>query len=340
MKSSIKRPIQPRRLRTAVLVAAVGLSTMPLRAVAQSSPADTATAQALFDQAKKLMAQGKYGEACPKLEESQRLDPGTGTLLNMGDCYERLGKFATAWGKFLEAAAVAKSAKQVERERVSRERAAALLPRVSNLVIGVAGGDAPGFELKRDGATVGKPQWGTPLPVDSGEHKISAAATGRKSWETTVVLGAGETKSISVPVLPPAGPAPVAVAEGAPAPGAKTEAPAPETASGGGRKWTGLTLAGAGLVAMGVGGAIAIGAKSKYDDADCTGNVCRQAGFEDRQSAISSARTATIISGVGMAVLAGGVILWLTAPAGRAPVAVGVHPMSSAGGGVSLTGAW
>jgi serine/threonine-protein kinase len=328
--------MQPRRsvLRAAVLLVAVASAN----AGAQSSPADTATAQALFDQAKKLMAEGKYAEACPKLEESQRLDPGTGTLLNMGDCYERLGKFATAWGKFLEAAAVAKSAKQVERERVSRERAAALLPRVSNVVIGVTGGDAPGFELKRDGATVGKPQWGTPIPVDSGEHKIAASAAGRKTWETTFTVGTGETRTISVPELA-AAPAASRTAS-APAPAAKTDAPAREAPSGGGQKWTGLTLAGAGLVAIGVGGAIALGAKSKYDDADCTDNLCRQAGYDDRQSAISSARTATIVSGVGAAVLAGGVILWLTAPSGRAPVAVGVHPVSHAGGGISLTGVW
>src|SRR6266542_5267230 len=129
---------------------------------AQNSPGDSASAQGLFDQAKKLMTQGKYSEACPKLEESQRLDPGSGTLLNMGDCYEHEGKIATAWARFLEAAAAAKAAGNVERERVSRERAAALSSKVAHLLINVAAANGPaGVEVKRDGAAVGRAQWGT-----------------------------------------------------------------------------------------------------------------------------------------------------------------------------------
>src|SRR5947208_2872853 len=113
-------------------------------AYAQSSSIDAATAQALYDQAKKLMADGQYAEACSKLEESEHLDPGSGTLLNLGDCYEHIGKFASAWGKFLEAAGVAKSANQLERERVARDRAAAVASRVSNIVINLAAPSTPG----------------------------------------------------------------------------------------------------------------------------------------------------------------------------------------------------
>jgi serine/threonine-protein kinase len=328
-------------------VVAVG-STLGAPSRAQGSPTDTATAQALFDQAKKLMAQGKYAEACPKLEESQRLDPGTGTLLNLGDCYEHQGKLASAWGKFVEAASAAKSAKQVERERVSRDRAAALLPRVSNIVINVAAGATPGLEVKRDDALVGHAQWGTPLPADPGEHKISASAAGRKTWQTVVTVGAsGETRTVSVPELEAAASAATAP-NGPVAPQAATAPKAPPSSAelagdlapqGSVQKWVGVAVAAAGLAAMGGGTIIAIGAKSKYDGADCHGNVCSLAGYDDRQSAIASAKTATIISGIGLAALVGGVTVWLTAPSGRDRAAVGLSAQVRADG-ASLVGVW
>ena len=66
------------------------------------------------------MQQGKYAEACPKLEESMRLDSGIGTQFNLADCNEHIGKLATAWAGFLDVAAAAKAASQPDREKVAR----------------------------------------------------------------------------------------------------------------------------------------------------------------------------------------------------------------------------
>src|SRR5512145_2755140 len=65
---------------------------------------DRVTARSLFDEARALVAAGKVADACPKFEESQRLDPGPGTLFNLADCYERSGRTATAWLTFLDVA--------------------------------------------------------------------------------------------------------------------------------------------------------------------------------------------------------------------------------------------
>src|SRR2546430_16366957 len=105
------------RTRTLTLIA-LPFALCALTATSPARAGDPAAAQALFTEAKQLMAQGKYAEACPKFDESQRLDPGMGTLFHVGDCDEHLGKTASAWAAFLEVAAQAKAAGQPARERV------------------------------------------------------------------------------------------------------------------------------------------------------------------------------------------------------------------------------
>ena len=65
-----------------------------------SAPAradQVADAEALFDAARDLAKSGHYAEACPKFEASLELDEQLGTLVNLADCYENLGRVATAW---------------------------------------------------------------------------------------------------------------------------------------------------------------------------------------------------------------------------------------------------
>src|SRR5262249_2265450 len=102
-----RRTIERRATRWALGMATLFWLSSATAAFAQADPA---SAQTLFDQAKQLMADGKYRDACPKLEESQRLDPGPGTLFQLASCYEKIDRTATAWAAFLEVAAAAKAA--------------------------------------------------------------------------------------------------------------------------------------------------------------------------------------------------------------------------------------
>src|SRR5512132_1412974 len=88
------------RLLLPALILALPLSLAP-PARAASTPADKAVATVLFN------------DACPKFEESQRIDPTPGTLLNLGDCYERSTppRTASAWGTFKRAEVMARNAR-------------------------------------------------------------------------------------------------------------------------------------------------------------------------------------------------------------------------------------
>src|SRR3954465_1173150 len=98
-------------LHLATIAAILALAT---GARAEPTEADKAAAETLFVDARKLFQAGRYVEACQSLAESQRLDPGIGTLLNLGRCYEKLGRTASAWSTYREAAAAAKLAGQAE----------------------------------------------------------------------------------------------------------------------------------------------------------------------------------------------------------------------------------
>src|SRR3954469_3989630 len=94
---------------------------------------DPATAQALFDQGRKLMGQERWAEACPKLEESQRLDPAGGTLLHLALCREHEGRIATAWALYQDAALQAKRDNRKDRAKIAQDRVDALSSRLPRL---------------------------------------------------------------------------------------------------------------------------------------------------------------------------------------------------------------
>ena len=159
-------------------------------------------AEALFAEGRRLLGAGDFSAACQKLEASQRLDPGIGTLLNLGDCYEKKGASASAWASFLEAAAGARRVGDVSREQTARERAARLERALSHLTVTVPSDSASQIVVVRDGHPVDRVIWGTPTPIDPGKHVIEASAPGKKTWSKTVDVGKdGQSVEITVPYL-------------------------------------------------------------------------------------------------------------------------------------------
>ncbi len=145
------------------------LTAIPRPARAEASSADQAAAQSLFEQARKLMDAGQAERACPKLAESQRLDPGIGTLLNLGICYETAGQTASSYGAFGEAAVMARNAGDRARQGDAEQRAKAMEAKLSRLMIRVVADPRPaGLTVKRDGRDVAEALFDTAIPVDPG----------------------------------------------------------------------------------------------------------------------------------------------------------------------------
>lgn len=182
-----------------------------------SAQAETkaAVADALYRQARDLMAAGKYDEACPKLAQSQQLDPATGTLLNLAACHEKQGKLATAWLEYSDALVAARRDGREDRVQYARERAAELEPKLSRLTLVLApNADAPGLTIELDGTSVGSAVFGVPTPVDPGKHSVRASAPGKKPQILSIELAVADQQSLSIPPL-----------EDAPAQAAPADAP-------------------------------------------------------------------------------------------------------------------
>lgn len=314
------------RVRGARLLAGLvffGLLVVIEPAIAQEAT-DASTAEVLFNDGRKLMGEHKFDEACPKLQESLRLDPGIGVALYLGECYVHAGKTASAWGAFREAAALAKRAKD-PREKVAQSRAAAIEPSLFKLTIVVPpAARVRDLAITRDGVSMTEALWGTAFPVDPGNHTIVATAPGRTEWTKSVTaLMEGGGMVIEIPVLDGGGGGGASVVTPPPPPPRPPEPPPPRASRGGGtQRVIGLGLVGLGLVGVGIGSIFGFRAMSKSDDLEghCNGTRCDSPqAVSDRESARSSATVATIAFVAGGALAAGGAVLFFTASSETRP---------------------
>lgn len=283
----------------ALISAAIQLGPRPLLAAG----GDTATAEALFEQGKQLLRAGNAAAACPKLAESQRIDPSTGTLLALAMCHEADGRLASAWAEFTSVEARARNEGRPDREQAAHARAQALKPRLSTLEVRVSPEVAAtsGLEIKRDGTTLGPGAWNVVVPVDGGQHVVEVSAPGKLSWRGTAdVKAEGDASVLRVPVLRPASEQKAAL-RAEPSTGWST------------LEWTGVGVGGAGVIALGIGGYFLASALGKKSDSskDCDGNLCGPEAAAARRSAVSRGNTATVFAIAGGVLAAGGATLFI-----------------------------
>jgi serine/threonine-protein kinase len=308
---------------------------------ADPSPTDKAASDVLFKDAKQLVAAGHVNEACPKFEESERLDPTPGTLLNLGDCYKGASppRTASAWGAYRQAEAMARQRGDAARQEGAALRAQALEPLLSKVTIVVpVAARVSGLVVKWDGRAVGEGLFGSAFPADAGEHKIEAEAPGKSNWTSTVrVQSNAETTVTTMPTL--------AVA---PAGAAGDDGPRPfwNTA-----RYVGAGIGAAGLVGVVVGSIFGIKAANKNSESlpHCLPNNskrCDSQGVALGADALAAAKVSTLAFVIGGAALVGGTIVFLAAPAGAPQNKSGLRRIEAQSvvglgfGGMTLRGEW
>lgn len=349
-----------RRAKTVLGAAScVALWQWPNTATAQAK--DPAAARELFQQARKAADANDLETACPKFEESYRLDPAVGTLLNMAECDNRAGRLAIAWAKLQTALEQLPSTddRRPAVQRVARD----LDTRVPKLTIGIKPGTTVECTVMRDNVPIRSGSLGVRLPVDPGHHVVTVNANGRRPQQYDVDLAEGQVVEIwvepgpsqstsaaawpspAVPITPSASstsrnaPETNAAAVGShPQSSPKIEHQSTKSSHtiaytvGG----TGIALVGAGVIAR----VVAFNKQSTID-AHCPNKVCDDTGWDARRSALTLQTVSTVMLAAGAAALGIGIYLVAAEPGQEASSRVALQSVAIPGGGfASITGAF
>lgn len=259
---------------------------MVVCALASIASANTPQQQAdkLFGEGRQLLTVKKDAKgACEKFEAAIQLDASaTGTMLNLGLCYEMLGKFAKSIYWFRKAQAAAAEAHLAEYESAAKDHTITISPKVPSVKLEPSEASA---QIRIDGQVVAPTEYGK-TEVDPGPHEIVGTAPGKKKVVEHIDLKEGETKTI-----------PFAFNEAA---------VAVYVDRGKGRRRAAIILGGVGIAAMAFSGIYSYIGKGDWDSAK---NPKEQ---DDIAARVRYVGTGSFILGAG-ALVAGG-ILYFTAP--------------------------
>ena len=330
--AALMRSRARRALVVAALASRAAWAQAPNATVTTSPPASKVSeAERMFRDAVRRMDHGDYGAACPLLEQSQALDPSSGTLLNLGDCYEHTGRVASAWRTFAAAEKLALADARHDRAEVAEVRKTRLVPLLSYVKLIPPERPISDLSIELDGQPLDAATLDAPVAVDPGDHDVRARAAGFDDFVSRFSAGEpGTTRELEIPDLAPRGTALTA----APAP-----APAEHRSSLDGQDIAAISVGAVGLTGVIVGSVFGLKSMSKHADSDayCTDTVCHDPRGVDL---MNEARTAGVVSTTGFVIgglgLAAGAMLWFVRPFGhRANAVVAVAP-----GSIAVRGAW
>lgn len=323
------------------------LAVLVCTRAAPAAAQDVAAAEALFSRGVADLKAGRYTQACAAIAESQRMDPQAGTLFTLAQCETRLGRIATALARYRDYLALYdaltpdQKAAHKKREGIARAQLAELGPQVSELTLTLSQKAPPGTIVKKDGLVVSEATLGVPLPIDPGEHVVSAQAPGGPWTETRIAVKKREKKALVVEAKP------------APAPPQEVR-PGPPAGTSGQRVGAYVvgSLGAAALVLGGVMGGLTLAKKATIDENCGVGGVKTNCKNRVGADAGNSAQTTALVSTIGIAAGAAGLVtalvLGLTEPRaarppvvrGGASVRAGVLAVGDTGAVLGFRGAW
>jgi hypothetical protein len=262
-----------------------------------------AAAESLYEEGLRLKQAGEYLAAAEKLEQCQALDRGVGTLLHLGEAYEKGGRLASAWARYREAAALAREWGDQRRQKLGEEHAARIEPRLARLTIDIGtNATIAGLVVRRGELALDATLARTSLPLDAGRCRIEATAPGYRPFVREVPIVDGQAHVLAIPPLAPLPPPAAAAgpAESAKPPPATADATtAPHTdqaANGRGLRVSALALGLGSVVSTGAAIGLTVRALGLDAEADehCLGTRCRdREGEALSRDAVRSANIAT-----------------------------------------------
>jgi hypothetical protein len=263
---------------SAALFASAGASAQDTR--------DPAAAEELFRQGRAASEKNDFTTACAKFRESNRLDPAVGTVFNIADCEEKLGRLATSWTLFQEV--VQRLPPADNRRAIAEQRSAKLEPRVPKLSIHLGGAARTDVTVRRDGVSLGTASLDTPLPVDPGDHVVIVEAPGARPAEFHARVAEGDNAVLAVAVgdALPAGEQP-----GTGAGGTGTEQHSPSHTAA----YVVGGIGVAGLVTGAIAGILTLSKKSTVNT-ECPDKQCSPDGL----SAANAGKTLGVVTTVGL----------------------------------------
>lgn len=286
--------------------------------IALGQTSNEQTAELLFREARKLLAENDYSPACEKLEQSQRLDRAAGTLILLAYCHEKMGRFASAHREYTQAAELANESHDSEKSEAARRFAEKVREKQHVLVV-VLESPGQGVEVRVDDQALPHSGKQAEMALDPGAHTVSVREAGH-DWQ----------KGISIPTTPGRTIVNVPKLES----GARAE-PA-STRSWWSDNALGLTALGAGAIGVGVGSFFGLRAFSRNDESKkfCdSGQHCEPEGRDLRDQARTSATISNIGFAVGIIGLATGTVMILSNGSSKPRTGFGVNvgPRSAAG---------
>lgn len=269
----------------------------------------TAYADHLFQEGLRLMKSHDCPQAILKFQNSDQLEPSSAARINLADCYAVVGRSASAWRTFRQAATLAGQEGRSDVKEKAFKAMSKLSPSLTKLIV-IPPRGATTMALTLNGEPLGDDD-GLPIALDPGENIVEAKVAGQPPWRRTVsATEVGATIVIEVPAAT-----------------AATESP--------GQPWTtwktaAVVTGGIGVVGIVVGLALVVSAKATHDEArqHCSNGLCTVTGHDLWEEANHKADAATVSMVAGAILAAGGLTLWLTAPSAT-KTAIGVRSSAS-----------
>lgn len=299
--------MKPKRLSLRYGLLAV--SMVIVTGVTEARANDPVAADALFQAGKQLINEKKYAEACSKFDASYKLDPTLGTLLNLADCYEKAGRFATSWSTWGAAMEQAQRDKD-PRVEYAKERRDAIAPKLPKVVIRVYG-MLPGIDVYWDDAKLPPGVFGTDMPTDLLEHKVMVRRDDGAILLEQKVQVREDGKKTEVPID-------IVALNRAHPRLSPDETPSTDTPRSP-QRTAGLVVGIVGAAALVTAGGLELGALVKRNDATnaggCVDGFCTPRGLEAINSARTYAEAGQWIGLSGVVIFSVGATLFFASPA-------------------------